>query len=1110
MADFSLNQFLRLTVPMVEHLMKTRLTLQLATLALLICGNLTAGQLSPDLTQKIAALDSDQMVKVWIELPQSGQAQSYRSAAPSVATAVELHRNALTTLKDGHASAQADLVAHLEQMEIQNRAVSIKPHWLVNVIEAEISVSELAALALRSDIATISVQPTISLIRPVEESAVTEDQMQPDAIEANLTHIKAPQAWTAGYTGAGRVICSFDTGVDGAHPALNRSWRGRGGSRQDSLASWFDPVFHQTAPHTLSGSQSPIHGTHTMGIMVGLDTSLNNSYGVAPDAKWISAGVIDIAGASIIDAFEWAADPDGDPNTVNDMPDVINHSWGYEHRYLGCEDVVYSMVDATEALGIVNIFAAGNGGPADSSIYNPANRANDSLDCFAVGNLRFTMNPPLVDTGSSRGPALCGTGIKPNVMAPGYQIRSTLPNNTYGVLTGTSMAAPHVAGLVALLRQAKPSATVTEIKKAILTSTQKFTWSTPDIFHGWGEIDCMAAINTLLSVVPSTPQVRIYDFTHNAIAPGDIVTGRVVVQNIGTNVINLSGSITGSHPLLTITDGTASFGTVGPNAIDVASDDIVVTVSDTVSQGTVITVPFQLTGGSGYSVTTSLAFVIEPRNSKAIADHETERLSFSVSNYGPIGLAPGSIFPTRGKGFNLDSLGDDLYEGGLMITTGSTKIESAIRFQLTEPKMDFKVAPGGDMEVTDINGAIDRVSSCIFTDQNAASPIGLKIYQKAFSFAPPYDDIAILQYVIRNTTGSTINNLRFGLSLDWDIVAISNNAGGWESVDQYLWTALNTGPVGDPNLSRFRGARLVNGSVATAATADAATSVWLPWWAPGANGYTDLEKYLRLISGIDNPTIYKEASIDLIQTLAAGPITLTAGQVDTVAFAIIGGFSQAAIGDASARAPFAYALVAGSAPSVAALISPAANDTIGNLLPTFVWHASQDVNTGETISYTLRYGTDPDLIAAVEIDSLTDTTTTLADSLGNEIEYYWQIVAHDNVGLSSSSVIRQFTTDIATDVPAEGDNLPRSFALWQNYPNPFNPSTVISFELPRASDYELVVYDITGRKAYQRSGFARAGITELVWNATDEGSGVYLYRLTAGNQSASRKMLLLK
>jgi hypothetical protein len=934
--------------------------------------------------------------------------------------------------------------------------------------------------------------------------------MQPDAIQANLTHIKAPQAWTAGFTGAGRVICSFDTGVDGAHPALSRSWRGRGGSRQDSLASWFDPVFHQTAPHTLSGSLSPIHGTHTMGIMVGFDSLNGDTYGVAPDAKWISAGVIDIAGASIIDAFEWAADPDGDPNTVNDMPDVINHSWGYEHRLLGCEDVVYSMVDATEALGIVNIFAAGNSGPSDSSIYNPANRANDSLDCFAVGNLRSTVTPPVVDTSSSRGPALCGTGIKPNVVAPGYMITSTLPSNNYGMLTGTSMAAPHVAGLVALLRQANPAATVNEIKKAILTSTQQYTWSTPDIFHGWGEIDCMAAINALQPVAPDTPRVRIYDFTHDVIAPGDIVTGRVVVQNIGTSVTNLNGSITGSHPLLTINDGTTQFGTVGPNAIVTAGDNIVVTVSDTVSQGTVITVPFQITNGTTYTVTTSLAFVIEPRNSKAIAHHETERLSFSVSNYGPIGLAPGSIFPTGGKGFNLDSLGDDLYEGGLMITTGATKIESAVRFQLNEPKMDFKVAPGGDMEVTDINGAIDRVSSCIFTDENAASPIGLKIYQKAFSFAPPYDDIAVIQYVIRNTTGSTINNIRFGLSLDWDVYSLAKNAGGWESADQYLWTAYNDGPVGDPNLSRFRGARLVNGTVATAATADAKATVWLPWWTPGANGYTDLEKYLRLVSGIANPTAYKEAISDLIQTLAAGPITLTAGQVDTVAFAIIGGFNQTAIGDASARAPFAYALVAGSAPSAAALISPSANDTIGDLLPTFVWHASHDVNTGETISYTLRYGTDPDLIVAVEIDGLTDTTTTLTDSLNNEAEYYWQIVAHDNVGLSSSSVIRQFTTDIATDVPSDGDNLPRNFALRQNYPNPFNPSTVISFELPRASEYELVVYDITGRKAFQRSGFARAGITELVWDARDEGSGVYLYRLTAGKFSASRKMLLLK
>ena len=243
-------------------------------------------------------------------------------------------------------------------------------------------------------------------------------------------------------------------------------------------------------------------------------------------------------------------------------------------------------------------------------------------------------------------------------------------------------------------------------------------------------------------------------------------------------VTNLSGSITGSHPLLTITDGTAQFGTVGPNAVDTASDDIMVTVSDTVSQGTVITVPFQITNGTTYTVTTSLAFVIEPRNSKAIAHHETERLSFSVSNYGPFGMGPNSLCPAGGKGFLFDSLSSDLWEGGLMITTGPTKIESAIRFQLNEPKMDFKVAPGGDMEVTDINGAIDRASSCIFTDENAASPIGLKVYQKAFSFAPPYEDIAILQYVIRNTTSSTINNIRFGMSLDWDVQSYSNNAGG--------------------------------------------------------------------------------------------------------------------------------------------------------------------------------------------------------------------------------------------------------------------------------------------------------------------------------------------
>jgi len=328
-------------------------------------------------------------------------------------------------------------------------------------------------------------------------------------VEDNLVFINADDAWAAGFTGAGRVICSFDSGVDGAHPALYNNWKGLDG---DSAAAWFYPKDQLSFPHIPPGTW-PSHGTCVMGILVGHNDATGNTIGLAPDAKWISAALIGIEGVSLLDAFEWAANPDGDPNSMDDVPDVINHSWGFVG--IGCTNAIYDLIDNIEALGIVNIFAAGNLGPTVSSIYNPANRANDLLDCFAVGN--FDHNSDAIASSSSRGPSDCNGAIKPNVTAPGTSIRTSYPNNNYVNFSGTSAATPHVAGLVALLRQKNPNATVDEIKEAILTTAIDYGSDGPDNDYGWGVIDCMAALNALSSV-NNDPNVRVYAFDHPPIA----------------------------------------------------------------------------------------------------------------------------------------------------------------------------------------------------------------------------------------------------------------------------------------------------------------------------------------------------------------------------------------------------------------------------------------------------------------------------------------------------------------------------------------------------------------------------------------------------------------
>ncbi len=102
-------------------------------------------------------------------------------------------------------------------------------------------------------------------------------------------------------------------------------------------------------------------------------------------------------------------------------------------------------------------------------------------------------------------------------------------------------------------------------------------------------------------------------------------------------------------------------------------------------------------------------------------------------------------------------------------------------------------------------------------------------------------------------------------------------------------------------------------------------------------------------------------------------------------------------------------------------------------------------------------------------------------------------------------------TAVPTDVDGTDEpSLPSRFAVYQNYPNPFNPSTTIAFDLPRVSDYTVSVFNVLGQSVFEEKGRASAGRVSVLWNATGCSSGIYLYRVTAGDLSETRKMLLLK
>jgi len=392
--------------------------------------------------------------------------------------------------------SQSGFVSRLDQLHRSGNIISYRRLWIINAVEVTADNSTLESLRSHADVEYAFKSVPVELMAPVERL---------DAAPFNIGHefgleaIGAPEVWAMGIDGTGSIVCNFDTGVDATHPALYSKFRGNNGAPVNEC--WFDPGGGQQYPQDLQG-----HGTHTMGTMVGSDGA--DTIGVAPGAQWIAARAIGGGGilrtiGDLLAAFQWAADPDGDPRTTDDVPDVVNNSWGIPAGYFGpCDSTFWEALDNLEAAGVVAIFGSGNEGPGEESVRTPADRIASPFNCFSVGAV-YTGDSIVIADFSSRGPSGCDhITIKPEVTAPGVAVRSSYLEGGYTALSGTSMAAPHVAGAVALLRQFNPNATPDEIKAAIINSAVDYGPVGEDNSYGWGLLNVWLAIHLLPESTP--------------------------------------------------------------------------------------------------------------------------------------------------------------------------------------------------------------------------------------------------------------------------------------------------------------------------------------------------------------------------------------------------------------------------------------------------------------------------------------------------------------------------------------------------------------------------------------------------------------------------------
>ncbi|MBQ9025261.1 MAG: S8 family serine peptidase, partial [Methanobrevibacter sp.] len=261
----------------------------------------------------------------------------------------------------------------------------------------------------------------------------------------------------------------------------------------DHTYSWYDATASEDVPYDDQG-----HGTHVTGTMVGSEPDGANQVGVAPGAQWIAVKAFTAAGGTDVDllnAAEWILAPNGDASMA---PDVVNNSWGGGP---GLDEWYRDVVTAWRAAEIFPEFSAGN-----TTIFNPGVQGSIAKpanypESFATG--ATDINDALANF-SLQGPSPYEGDIKPDISAPGVNIRSTVPGSGYeGGWNGTSMAGPAVSAVAALLIQADASLSVDELEEILMQTATPLTDGTfsesPNMGYGYGLVNAYDAVSSVVT-----------------------------------------------------------------------------------------------------------------------------------------------------------------------------------------------------------------------------------------------------------------------------------------------------------------------------------------------------------------------------------------------------------------------------------------------------------------------------------------------------------------------------------------------------------------------------------------------------------------------------------
>lgn len=742
----------------------------------------------------------------------------------------------------------------------------------------------------------LSAFPDVLYAEPMPTRSTTfvpDDPLRFEQYHLNL--INAFEAWDLAPAGSSAVIAIIDTGIDYLHEDLSNNIFINAGedinhngivddadfnNKDDDGNGFIDDIrgWDFIGATGKQGDNNPRpgnqHGTHVAGIA---GATVNNAIGIAGTAPNVQLLPVKIAidnssSTSVINGYE------GIIYAAAMGADIINCSWGGTTRSSAEEEIVANAL----ALGSLIIGAAGN--DSKEVAFFPASYPG-VLSVASVNN-------------DNRASGFSNFHTSVDVSAPGSSIYSTVPNNRYDYLSGTSMASPVTAGLAALIKMKNPAFKPLQIGEQIKATTDNIDTSLLDRYRGkfgTGRINALRALQ-----IPMAKSALILSYTerdanaNTVLEPGERVSISLNVLNVLAPIQNarLTASIPSQDYVFPFENNTVVLGTMDTyEQRSTPSSALVFTIPDNIPANYPIELQLVVEEDSGVIGQETLLFTLNPT-------YRTLRGNNITATFNSIGNIGFNDYPTniQGEGFRYKESANFLYEGGLMIATSPNRISNVVRNAQGEGRPDNSFLPTSIIDVKNPGSVAFLEGKTAFRDQQRLDEAGVRVHQTIHQFnTPDAQDCIFLVYDVTNISDADFSSLYVGLYCDWDIgLSGANDITRFSTLDNMAYV-YNTKNSSLP----FIGMQLHSQHDLNYFAIDNDGSTALN---PGVyDGYTRNEKWLTLSSGLGR----KVSNItDVSTVISAGPIALKRGETTKVSFSICAGstFEQLRTNAANARA----------------------------------------------------------------------------------------------------------------------------------------------------------------------------------------------------------------